>query len=106
MKIDNKSDHPRNCCNLIDQNNYKTELYNLLSCSSIYGYQFFLDQRSNKNKKIINQDNSKNFETSLLFIPLYVSDHQFYHKWALLTDPDDTTGGPKGEQNIQQHVLY
>ncbi|XP_023341787.1 otoferlin, partial [Eurytemora carolleeae] len=23
-------------------------------------------------------------------------DHQFYHKWALLTDPDDTTGGPKG----------
>jgi hypothetical protein len=25
-----------------------------------------------------------------------VADHQFYHKWALLTDPDDTTGGPKG----------
>ena len=25
-----------------------------------------------------------------------VSDHQFYHKWALLTDPDDTAGGPKG----------
>ena len=24
------------------------------------------------------------------------SDHQFYHKWALLTDPDDTSGGPKG----------
>ena len=24
-------------------------------------------------------------------------DHQFYHKWALLTDPDDTTGGPKGK---------
>lgn len=23
-------------------------------------------------------------------------DHQFYHKWALLTDPDDITGGPKG----------
>merc|ERR1719350_2698740 len=23
-------------------------------------------------------------------------DHQFYHKWALLTDPDDTSGGPKG----------
>lgn len=24
------------------------------------------------------------------------ADHQFYHKWALLTDPDDITGGPKG----------
>ncbi|XP_064096144.1 otoferlin-like isoform X4 [Macrobrachium nipponense] len=23
-------------------------------------------------------------------------EHQFYHKWALLTDPDDITGGPKG----------
>ncbi|RLU19597.1 hypothetical protein DMN91_008154 [Ooceraea biroi] len=23
-------------------------------------------------------------------------DHQFYHKWALLTDPDDIVGGPKG----------
>ncbi|XP_069701783.1 otoferlin-like [Periplaneta americana] len=23
-------------------------------------------------------------------------DHQFYHKWALLTDPDDIAGGPKG----------
>ena len=22
-------------------------------------------------------------------------DHQFYHKWALLTDPDDITGGAK-----------
>ncbi|KAK5642921.1 hypothetical protein RI129_009088 [Pyrocoelia pectoralis] len=26
----------------------------------------------------------------------YQTDHQFYHKWALLTDPDDITGGPKG----------
>lgn len=25
-----------------------------------------------------------------------VLDHQFYHKWALLTDPDDIAGGPKG----------
>ena len=25
-----------------------------------------------------------------------VADHQFYHKWALLTDPDDIAGGPKG----------
>ncbi|KAL1517093.1 hypothetical protein ABEB36_000901 [Hypothenemus hampei] len=24
------------------------------------------------------------------------ADHQFYHKWALLTDPDDIAGGPKG----------
>lgn len=23
-------------------------------------------------------------------------DHQFYHKWALLTDPDDFLSGPKG----------
>ncbi|KAJ1523524.1 hypothetical protein ONE63_001375 [Megalurothrips usitatus] len=23
-------------------------------------------------------------------------DHQFYHKWALLTDPDDIAAGPKG----------
>lgn len=25
-----------------------------------------------------------------------VPDHQFYHKWALLTDPDDFISGPKG----------
>ncbi|XP_074640585.1 otoferlin-like isoform X2 [Tubulanus polymorphus] len=24
------------------------------------------------------------------------SDHQFYHKWAMLTDPEDINGGPKG----------
>ena len=23
-------------------------------------------------------------------------DHQFYHKWALLTDPEDFISGPKG----------
>lgn len=23
-------------------------------------------------------------------------DRQFYHKWALLTDPDDVAAGPKG----------
>ena len=23
-------------------------------------------------------------------------DRQFYHKWAVLTDPDDIAGGPKG----------
>ena len=27
---------------------------------------------------------------------LWPADHQFYHKWALLTDPDDPCGGPKG----------
>ena len=26
----------------------------------------------------------------------YFLDHQFYHKWAVLTDPDDIAGGPKG----------
>ncbi|XP_025413884.1 otoferlin-like isoform X4 [Sipha flava] len=26
----------------------------------------------------------------------YQPEHQFYHKWALLTDPDDIAGGPKG----------
>lgn len=25
-----------------------------------------------------------------------IPDHQFYHKWALLTDPDDFISGPKG----------
>ena len=25
-----------------------------------------------------------------------IADHQFYHKWALLTDPDDISGGVKG----------
>lgn len=24
------------------------------------------------------------------------TDHQFYHKWALLTDPEDFYSGPKG----------
>ena len=23
-------------------------------------------------------------------------DHQFYHKWAILSDPDDISGGVKG----------
>ena len=26
----------------------------------------------------------------------HISDHQFYHKWAVLTDPDDISGGVKG----------
>ncbi len=36
---------------------------------------------------------SYSFLMRLLFL---CSDHQFYHKWALLTDPDDITGGAKG----------
>ena len=32
-------------------------------------------------------------------------DHQFYHKWALLTDPDDITGGPKGYLKCDINVL-
>lgn len=31
-----------------------------------------------------------------LFFYITYLDHQFYHKWALLTDPDDIAGGPKG----------
>ena len=27
---------------------------------------------------------------------IFIVDHQFYHKWALLTDPDDISGGVKG----------
>lgn len=29
-------------------------------------------------------------------ILVIVLDHQFYHKWALLTDPDDIGSGAKG----------
>jgi otoferlin len=28
--------------------------------------------------------------------PLRLPDHLFFHKWALLTDPDDFLSGPKG----------
>ena len=39
----------------------------------------------------------KDIETSFIDDPFFLYlDHQFYHKWALLTDPDDITGGPKG----------
>lgn len=27
---------------------------------------------------------------------LVVAEHQFYHKWALLSDPDDISAGCKG----------
>lgn len=38
--------------------------------------------------------------------PLYIAiDHQFYHKWALLTDPDDITGGPKGYLKCDVSVI-
>lgn len=39
---------------------------------------------------------------SLFQFPL---DHQFYHKWALLTDPDDITGGPKGYLKCDINVI-
>ncbi|KAF5301719.1 hypothetical protein FQA39_LY10650 [Lamprigera yunnana] len=32
-------------------------------------------------------------------------EHQFYHKWALLTDPDDITGGPKGYLKCDVSVI-
>ncbi|KAK4877630.1 hypothetical protein RN001_010136 [Aquatica leii] len=32
-------------------------------------------------------------------------DHQFYHKWALLTDPDDITAGPKGYLKCDVSVI-
>lgn len=31
-----------------------------------------------------------------IFLCLLITEHQFYHKWALLTDPDDIASGPKG----------
>lgn len=31
-----------------------------------------------------------------LLIVKNLLDHQFYHKWALLTDPEDFISGPKG----------
>lgn len=34
---------------------------------------------------------------TVIYLRAYaLPEHQFYHKWALLTDPDDITGGPKG----------
>lgn len=27
---------------------------------------------------------------------VYIPEHQFYHKWAILSDPDDITAGCKG----------
>jgi hypothetical protein len=30
------------------------------------------------------------------FISMQLPDHLFFHKWALLTDPDDFLSGPKG----------
>lgn len=33
----------------------------------------------------------------MIFHCIYIYiDHQFYHKWALLTDPEDFISGPKG----------
>ena len=35
-------------------------------------------------------------ECSICCEIIRVADHQFYHKWAMLTDPDDINSGPKG----------
>lgn len=40
-----------------------------------------------------------------LSLPSVNSDHQFYHKWALLTDPEDITGGPKGYLKCDINVI-
>lgn len=32
----------------------------------------------------------------LILCWLFVTEHQFYHKWAMLSDPDDITAGCKG----------
>ena len=32
----------------------------------------------------------------LVSVYLFLIEHQFYHKWAMLTDPDDMSSGPKG----------
>ena len=40
-------------------------------------------------------------------VDFLLPDHQFYHKWALLTDPDDITGGAKvGEFKNQEIVTF
>lgn len=36
------------------------------------------------------------FAKSFLQIALLFIDRQYYHKWAVLTDPTDLTAGPKG----------
>ncbi|GLG95875.1 Uncharacterized protein, isoform G [Gryllus bimaculatus] len=33
------------------------------------------------------------------------TDHQFYHKWALLTDPEDPLAGPKGYLQVDLSVV-
>ena len=32
----------------------------------------------------------------ILCLVFSISDHQFYHKWAMLMDPEDMSGGVKG----------
>lgn len=38
----------------------------------------------------------KHFTSIISYAYLNHIDHQFYHKWALLTDPEDFISGPKG----------
>lgn len=30
------------------------------------------------------------------WVPLAIAEHQFHHKWAILSDPDDISAGLKG----------
>lgn len=40
--------------------------------------------------------NLKIARNNLTFFIQPLTDHLFYHKWALLSDPDDFLSGPKG----------
>ena len=37
--------------------------------------------------------------------PALITDHQFYHKWAMLTDPDDINSGAKGYLKVDIAVV-
>lgn len=45
---------------------------------------------------IINEVSERDLQIWINFLSSSHVDHQFYHKWALLTDPDDFLSGPKG----------
>ena len=51
------------------------------------------------------RDITINKKNIFVFVFHEISDHQFYHKWALLTDPDDITGGPKGYLKCDINVI-
>ena len=63
-------------------------------------WSFWLDLFGNYLQNMNAQMTIKFLYKKIIFLTLWLNltflDHQFYHKWALLTDPDDTSGGPKG----------